>query len=92
MSPSLQIILAVVVIILLFLIFGRNRARDIRAKQAAKSYCRQHDLLFKKVKVFPKHYGLYFRKAAKSYYANFNFDAKEGIVWKSGTPLDKINA
>ena len=44
----------------------------------------------KEVKAFPNHYGLYFKKDGKSYYANYEFVFKKGIIWKKGSPLYKI--
>jgi hypothetical protein len=64
---------------------------DYASFKVAKKYCYENDLEFKEAKAFPNHYGLYFKKKGKSYYANYDFELKRGILWKKGSPLDKIN-
>lgn len=89
---AIPVILTVILLVILYFMFGRKLIRNIGAIQSAKVYCSRNNLEYKEVKVFPNHYGLYFRKAAKSYYANYTFKNNEGIAWKNGSPIDKINA
>ena len=67
-----------------------NRLWDIWAKNSAKKYCIKNDLEFIEVKPFPNHYGLYFKKNEKKYYAGFDYEMDRTIHWKKKSPLEII--
>ena len=46
---------------------------DKNAIKLGKNYCEENGLDFKKVKLFPNHYGLYFKSDGKSFYASFGY-------------------
>ena len=88
------------IICLLFILFlgikGMVKLYDILAEKKAFKYCQENDLEFIEAKAFPNHYGLYFKKEGKRFYASYNFEANRSITWKKGNPLEiaakKLNA
>jgi hypothetical protein len=89
---TLIVVLSVIVLIALFALalWVLRVLADRWAVSAAKKYCADNNLEFDEVKAFPNHYGLYFKKDQKSYYAAFDFERNRTITWKKGTPQNKI--
>lgn len=86
----IKILITVFGLIVFFIgvIRGLGKYSDYKAIKSAKQYCKEKNIEVKEIKVFPNHYGLYFKKEGKSYYASYDFVFKRGIVWKKGTPLE----
>lgn len=92
MKTFIIVILSVVSIIILFVIsiLITGKLYDKWALKAAEKYCYENELEFIEAKLFPNHYGLYFKKNGKKFYASYDFKRDRTITWKKETPLDKI--
>ena len=92
MKTLLFIIVSVVGLIAMILLAIRimTKIGDKRSTRAAKKYCVDNDLEFVEVNAFPNHYGLYFKKGNKKFYASFDFNHNGAITWKKGTPHEIV--
>ena len=92
MILMIKILITILGLVTFFIgvIWFLGRYSDYKSFSSVKQYCKENDLEVKDVKAFPNHYGLYFKKDGKSYYANYDFGFKKGIIWKKGSPLEKI--
>lgn len=88
----IEILIAIIALIFFFIgvVWILGKYGDYKSIKTAEQYCKENGLEVKEIKAFPNHYGLYFKKDGKSYYANYDFVFKKGIVWKRGSPLEKI--
>jgi hypothetical protein len=88
----LIIVLFVPALVILFYLtmWVWGKIYDRLAVVKARQYCKDNNLEFVEVKVFPNNYGLYFKSNGKSFYAGFDFERNRTITWKKGTPLDNV--
>ena len=92
MKTLLLIIVSVIGLIATILLVIRimTKIGDRRSTRAAKRYCIDNDIEFIDVKVFPNHYGLYFKKNNKKFYTSFDFNYDGTITWIKGTPNEIV--
>jgi len=85
--------IAGVAVLLLILMKILEHVGDWKARKAARNYCDERGLTFKRVEIFSNQYGLYFKDGDKNLYANFNYHLRGSvIVWNTGTPEEKSRA
>jgi hypothetical protein len=88
----LIVILSLIGIVALFYLsmWALGKVYDKLAVVKARRYCKDNDLDFVQVKIFPNYYGLYFKSDGKSFYASFDTGRNGTIIWKKGSPLDNV--
>ena len=65
---------------------------DKNAIKKGRKYCDDRGYTFKKVEVYPNHYGLFLIKDGMHIYASFDYEKDGSFTWKKGSPEEKIAA
>jgi hypothetical protein len=82
------------IICLIIILFGFIKLMTYLADKGAvkkgEKYCIEKGYEFKRVEIYPNHYGLFLSYQKMQIYASFDYERDGSLTWKKGSPEEKI--